>query len=94
MIPPGPFHVYIATNRTYVTLYTGSTKRLKARAQEHRRGGTAFTRRYRVSLIVYVEGYRTSLDAFRREREIKLLSRSKKVALIERQNPTWRDLLG
>jgi putative endonuclease len=43
-------------------------------------------------MLVYVERYSDPLTAIDREKQVKRYSRAKKIALIESQNPKWRDL--
>ena len=87
-----PFHVYILANRTR-TLYTGVTSDLKARVFEHKSHSVAgFTARYTVDRLVYFEEYGEPVLAIEREKQIKMLNRAKKIALIERENPEWLDL--
>ena len=87
------YGVYILASRTRV-LYIGVTNDLERRAAEHRSGeGGAFTRRYRVHQLVYAEEYPDVNDAIAREKELKGWTRAKKVALIERMNSRWRDLI-
>ena len=87
-----PFHVYILANRTR-TLYTGVTSDLKARVFEHKSHSVAgFTARYNVDRLVYFEEYGESMLAIEREKQIKMLNRAKKIALIEGANPEWQDL--
>ena len=74
-------------------LYVGVTSDLSRRVQEHKDhvvGG--FTQRYNVDRLVYVEQFEEAMIAITREKQLKLLSRNRKIALIERANPTWRDL--
>jgi putative endonuclease len=81
------------TNRWNTVLYTGVTSGLKGRAWEHRNGqGCSFTSRYRCTKLVYYEVRGTMEDAIAREKQIKKMSRKKKIALIEAMNPDWRDL--
>ncbi len=87
------FYVYIVTNRRNGVLYTGVTNSLERRLYQHRdRTSQSFTRRYDVSRLVYYEHYFDIRDAIAREKQIKGWLRSKKLALIERFNPAWRDL--
>jgi putative endonuclease len=51
-----------------------------------------FTKRYRMTRLVYVESTSQVLAAIRREKQIKGWVRAKKIALIESLNPGWRDL--
>ena len=84
--------VYIMTNRSG-TLYTGVTNDLSRRVYEHRQGiGSAFTAKYRIKHLIYVEEYSDVREAIAREKQIKRWRRSKKIALIESLNPDWEDL--
>ncbi len=75
------------------TLYVGITNDLEKRLFEHRRGITeGFTKKYNVHRLVYFEQTDEPLAAIAREKQIKGLSRAKKIALIEGHNPEWRDL--
>ena len=88
-----PYVVYILTNDRRTVLYTGVTNDVRRRLAEHRAGrGSAFTARYNVGRLVYVEPHADVNDAIAREKQIKAGSRAKKVALVEGQNPDWRDL--
>jgi putative endonuclease len=59
----------------------------------HREGkGSAFTRRYRVSLLVYFEEFDDINEAIQREKTLKRYMRAWKITLIERTNPQWIDL--
>ena len=87
-----PFHVYILANRTRA-LYTGVTSDLRARVFEHKSHSVpGFTARYNVDRLVYFEEYGEPVLAIEREKQIKMLNRAKKIALIERENPEWLDL--
>ena len=87
--------VYILTNDRHTVLYTGVTSDLVRRIDGHRSGAVpGFTRRYNVHKLVYVEGHADIVSAIAREKQIKAGSRAAKVALIEGQNPQWRDLGG
>jgi putative endonuclease len=87
------YYVYILTNRMYTVLYTGMTNNIEKRLAEHCSGkGSSFTARYDVNRLVYVEHTNHVWDAIAREKEIKLLSRAKKIELIESLNPGWVDL--
>ena len=84
--------VYVLANRSR-SLYTGVTGDLERRMIEHRDGLVAgFTTRYRIFRLVYLEIFGDVTVAIAREKEIKGWRREKKVALIERMNPEWRDL--
>ena len=87
------FFVYIMTNRIRSVLYTGMTGDLKKRVWEHKQGFVdGFTKRYRVTLLMYYEIAGTAMAAIEREKQIKAGSRKKKEELISKINPEWLDL--
>jgi len=55
-------------------------------------GPPGFTQRYNVTLLVHAETYPNPTAAIAREKQIKGWVRAKKIALIESENPEWRDL--
>ena len=81
------------TNDRNTVLYTGVTNNLCRRLEEHR-GGTVegFTLRYNVKKLVYYETVEDIEVDILREKQIKAGSRKKKVELVEKLNPTWKDL--
>ena len=86
------FFVYILASHSR-TLYTGVTRDLLRRVHQHREGLIpGFTRRYRVTRLVYFEETSEARSAFARERQIKGWSRLKKVQLVESVNSGWVDL--
>ena len=87
------FYVYILASRRNGTLYVGMTDDLVRRVWEHRIGTVpGFTRKYGVKMLVWYEQHETRETAFQRERQIKRWNRAWKLQLIERFNPTWKDL--
>ncbi len=87
--------VYILASQRNGTLYVGVTGDLGRWFWEHRSGATGgFTSKYSVHRLVYAEFHATMPDAIRREKQIKKWRREWKLALIERENPDWRDLSG
>jgi putative endonuclease len=87
------FYVYIMSSPSR-TLYTGVTNDLGLRISEHKEAKLpgSFTARYRVSRLVYFEHFGDIGEAIAREKEIKLLTRKRKIKLIESMNPNWKDL--
>jgi|SRR5882724_12039922 len=78
---------------THSVLYIGVTNRLSRRIWEHREGNhPGFAADYRCTKLIYYEWYRDIRDAIARESQLKKWSRTKKVVLINRLNPSWRDL--
>jgi len=86
------YYIYIMSNHSR-TLYTGFTSNLISRVWKHKnRVYDGFTKKYNIRQLVYYETTTDGLAAIEREKEIKKWRRSKRVALIKRLNPTWRDL--
>jgi len=88
------FFVYILASRRNGTLYIGLTDNLARRVWEHQSGAIpGFTKKYGVKMLVWYELHDSRESAFQRERQLKKWNRAWKLKLIERRNPTWRDLL-
>ncbi|MSU75237.1 MAG: GIY-YIG nuclease family protein [Candidatus Magasanikbacteria bacterium] len=86
------FYVYIMASVTRI-LYVGVTNDLVRRAEEHRDGtNEGFTKKYQTHKLVYYEYWTDIKSAIHREKELKGWRRSKKIALIQNDNPTWRDI--
>lgn len=87
-------YFYIMTNAHNSVLYCGATSDLYKRVLEHKNKlySNSFTSRYNIDKLVYFESYSIAGDAFEREKQIKSGSRKKKITLIEKLNPEWRDL--
>ncbi|AFL90044.1 putative endonuclease containing a URI domain [Terriglobus roseus DSM 18391] len=86
------YWVYILSSRSK-TLYVGVTNSLVHRVLQHRDGkGSVFTTRYRVARLVHFESFQYIQDAIAREKDWKDWRRERKVALIEKGNPSWSDL--
>jgi putative endonuclease len=86
--------VYILASTLGRALYIGITTDLSRRLEEHRAGQVAHTSKYRINRLIFVESHETAPDAIAREKQLKGWRRSKKIALINRSNPDWRDLSG
>ena len=87
------YYVYILTNKANTVLYTGITNDLKRRVYEHREKSVeGFTKKYRVTKLVYYEVTNNVEAAILREKQIKAGSRQKKIDLINSMNEEWRDL--
>jgi putative endonuclease len=86
------FVVYILSNEAR-QLYVGVTSRFLQRMWEHRSGTVpGYSCRHGISQLVYWEHGPNARSAIAREKEIKGMRRSRKLALIESLNPDWRDL--
>jgi putative endonuclease len=86
------YYVYIAASRTRV-LYVGVTSNLEGRIAQHRNKTFAgFTAHYNCNRLVWFACYGEVRRAIAREKQLKGWTRAKKIALIEKMNPTWIDL--
>jgi putative endonuclease len=86
-------YVYILFNKQNGTLYVGVTSDLAKRVYEHKNKFVpGFTEKYGVDKLGYYEAFDSITDAIAREKQIKAGSRRSKLLLIERENPTWKDL--
>ena len=87
-------YAYITTTKRNTVLYVGSTTGLTKRTYEHKNKvyPDSFTARYNVDKLVYYECFHTIGEAIAREQQIKSWKRAKKIALINKFNPEWKDL--
>jgi putative endonuclease len=91
----GHYYVYLLTNYDDSVIYTGMTKDLLRRVQQHKeKAADGFTKRYNVSKLVYYEVAESLEGAYLREQAIKGGSRKRKEQLVASMNPQWRDLYG
>ena len=85
------YYVYIMSSKSGV-LYIGATNDLDRRVFEHQQGLIeGFTKKYRVTRLVYVEQCDRATEMVARERQLKGWTRSKKLELIHSQNPEMGD---
>ena len=83
------------TNKNNTVLYTGVTNSLSRRGYEHKTKQSfynSFTKKYNINKLVYYEIYNDITIAITREKQIKAGSRKKKIELINKINPEWKDL--
>ncbi len=86
------YFTYIMASRSH-TLYIGMTGDLEKRVFQHKwREHHGFTERYNCDRLVWFESHQGVAKAFLREKQLKGWRREKKIALIEKTNPTWLDL--
>ena len=87
-------YVYITTNKKDGVLYVGSTSDLIGRIFEHKNKiiPRSFTAKYNLDKLVYFEWHNRLENMVARERQIKNWHRNWKIALIEKNNPDWKDL--
>ncbi len=88
------YYVYILTSKRNGTLYIGVTNNLLNRSFIHKikTNKNSFTAKYNVNRLAYYEVYNDIRDAIAREKQLKNWHRPWKINLIEKDNPTWRDL--
>ena len=87
------YYVYKLTTVRNSTLYTGITNDLSRRCSEHIAGNkTGFTKKYNVNKLIFYEIYESVEMAIAREKQIKGLSREKKINIINNFNPGWEEL--
>jgi putative endonuclease len=87
------YWVYILASQRNGTLYVGVTNDLARRVWQHRSGqGSQFAAKYKVTRLVWCESHPHAVEAIAREKQIKKWERRWKLELIEKSNPTWRDL--
>ena len=85
------YYVYIMSSKSGV-LYIGSTNDLDYRVQQHKRGELGgFTKKYKVTRLVYVEEFDNPADMVSRERQLKGWTRARKLELIHTLNPEMID---
>ncbi len=85
--------VYILSSKRDGTLYIGVTSDLVKRVWEHKNDLTeGFTKKYGLHNLVYFEMHGDMENAITREKQLKKWHRGWKIELIEKNNPTWRDL--
>ena len=81
------------SNKTRSVLYTGVTNDLRVRVTQHRSGEVpGFTRDYHCTALVYWSRFTDIDQAIAWEKQLKGWRRSKKNALVARDNPHWKDL--
>lgn len=85
--------VYILASKKYGVLYVGVTSSLPQRIWQHKNHlAESFTKKYKVTSLVYFELAETMESAIGREKLLKKLGRSEKIDLINEKNLDWLDL--
>ena len=86
------YFVYVMSSLSH-TLCTGVANDPERRAAEPKEGKPgSFTAQYNVTSLVYFERFDYIRDAIAREKRIKRMLRTQKIALIESTNPRRDDL--
>jgi putative endonuclease len=89
----GTIAVYIVASGCNGTLYTGMTSDLWRRIRQHKAGEfEGFSKKYGCKCLVWYETFELVTNAIHREKQVKRWHRAWKLALIEADNPEWRDL--
>jgi putative endonuclease len=87
------YYVYMAMSNSRRALYVGMTNNLERRIWEHKNSRfEGFTSEYNAHRLVYYESFDDVGKAINREKQLKGWRREKKAWLIERVNPTYKDL--
>ena len=87
------FYVYILTTENNKVMYIGVTNNLERRLAEHKsRTIPGFTQKYNVHKLVYYEYFDDIKAAIAREKQLKGWTRAKKNALVETENPEWKEI--
>jgi len=68
--------IYLIQSKRDKSIYIGLTKNIKRRLREHNSGQTFSTRKKRPWELIYCEIYKSSKDAERREKALKLHARA------------------
>jgi len=88
------YYVYIITNKFNTVYYTGITNNIIRRMNEHKNKLIdGFTKKYNVDKLVWVELFNTPEEAINAEKKVKGWTRQKKIKLIKKQNPDFKDLI-
>ncbi|HOX41009.1 MAG TPA: GIY-YIG nuclease family protein [bacterium] len=86
------YFTYIMTNKYNTVLYVGVTNNLERRVFEHKsKIVKGFTEKYNINKLVWFQAFNSPEEAIAAEKKIKGWTRSKKIALIEKENPNWKD---
>ena len=81
------------TNKGNTVIYTGVTNDVQRRVWEHKQKLIeGFTKRYNIDKFIYYEYFESIEVAIRREKQLKAGSRKKKIELILKTNPVYKDL--
>jgi putative endonuclease len=87
------YYVYIMASKRDGMLYIGVTSDLAGRIYKHKSDlADGFTNKYHIHNLVYFEIAEDIKSAITREKQLKKWNRAWKIALIEKNNPEWKDL--
>jgi putative endonuclease len=81
------------SNKSRSVLYIGITGNFPKRISSHACGcGSAFTKKYNLTDLIYFEEYQTPRQAIEREKQLKNWKRQWKLQLIQTLNPAMENL--
>jgi len=87
------YYVYILQSSSRRALYIGMSNNLHKRVFQHKTHRfEGFTDQYNAVRLVYWESFDNVHNAIAREKQLKNWRREKKMWLIKRLNPGWKDL--
>jgi putative endonuclease len=87
------FYVYMVQSASRRALYIGMTNNLHKRVWQHKTHAfEGFSDHYNAVRLVYWESFDDVRNAIDREKQLKSWRREKKLWLIARFNPSWKDL--
>lgn len=86
------YFTYIVASKSRI-LYIGVTGDLFVRVLQHKlKINEGFSATYNCDRLVFFEQFQEPANAIARKKQLKGWVRRKKIALIEKSNPTWEDL--
>ena len=87
------YFVYILTNKNNTVLYIGVTNNIARRTWEHKEANIkSFTEKYKIHKLIYYETFNDITSAITREKQLKKWNRAWKIELINKTNPSWKNL--
>jgi len=89
------WYTYIITNHKNTVLYIGITNSLERRVYEHKNkiNTSSFSNKYNLYKLAWFQMFKTPNEAIEAEKKIKGWKRDKKIDLIKKDNPDFRDLI-
>lgn len=86
------YYVYILRNNSGL-FYIGITDNLVKRLWEHKNKVVdSFTAKYNIDKLIYFEIYSDPENAILREKQMKNWTRKKKIAIIVKMNPAFKEI--
>ena len=86
------YYVYMMQSASRRALYIGMSNNLRKRVWQHKTHAfEGLTGEYNATRLVYWESFDDVRNAIDREKQLKRWRRDKKLWLIDRKNPTWKD---